>query len=79
MAILDIQNCPKLRNRFADRRDVWFSGGVWLNLDFLPRGLHTRTAVGRNPRDSYAFLFFTAVLATTLFYKRVKFSAVAES
>jgi len=50
------------RDRFADQRDVWFygAGGFRLSVHLYHRGLHTRTAVARNPcvdRLSWAFLF----------------------
>jgi len=54
-AILDAQN-GQLRNRFDDRRDVWFYGAVSAELRFVPYG-DTLTAVARNSCVSYAFLY----------------------
>jgi len=46
-----------MRDRFADY-DVWFygAGGFRLSLHLYHRGLHTCTAVARNPCVNNAFL-----------------------
>jgi len=67
-AILDVQKWPSSRSRFADRRDVWFYGRFPTELNFYHKGLHTCTAVARNPCVSWALL----VRITVFYYCNAK-------
>jgi len=61
-AMLDIQNGHNFATSLTI--DVMFgNAGFRLSLDFFPiRGLHTRTAVARNPRVSYRLSCFNCSL-----------------
>jgi len=66
MAILDVQNGHNFTTGLPI--DVMFGSRVGFPAKrrFIPYGLHTRTAVARNPRGSWAFLLTVLVMCCLL-------------